>query len=526
MTDVLDIPKLRADDAAQFKEQAQRYFATHPKAQSIVYAIAQYYADEAADAVYPLAVFYPSRNPWWPHRCDWDQAPSDDGARCERCNEGEPHRVHFGSLDSNTDAVLAYSAFCSEYGGGEAGDSEFHDPIWVARREADGGVSVEWVGHLARPFMDFPHAFDDRAYDDAPLPAKPEPAPIPWTAEEQAMVDQVYAHPHDDALRRVLVDHWLEKGDPRGEFGALSFDGKAGTPDRAWLGPLTSVIGYAGAELGRGPFARRVTATFRADDPARPEHHREWATVESLRIAPDAPARFSASMSGLRELHGLTAEGLRALAASGLTGIHTLGVRLGQDAAPAIAEALRGCSALKDLKTLIFEDAPMDAVVAPLVAPFVGRVQRVEVWLAGQTGWEQGTAANILDQLVALPPGLDVAVGHQAASGAQRGLVASARSGDRTVQLDQRGLPNPFDLAPAQQQLARFTVGPLPARVTDVPVAQPRPPAPQPRDEPVGIRVADWTKREVKATSTGAWVLIGFVALFFVALAIARAVLL
>ena len=78
--------------------------------------------------------------------------------------------------------------------------------------------------------------------EEPPLPDRPEPTPKPWTPEEAAMIERLYAAPDDDGLRRVLVDHWLEKGDPRGEFGALSFDGKAVTADRAWLGPLILAI--------------------------------------------------------------------------------------------------------------------------------------------------------------------------------------------------------------------------------------------------------------------------------------------
>ncbi len=523
MTDFLDIPALRAAAAAEFKAQAAAHFAENPNDQSIVYAVAQYFADEAPDAVHELGVTYPSRDPWWPHRCAWE-APPADGSRCRSCSG----RGGFGALESNDEGVYAHAAFCAEGGGGE-GESELHEPIWIARREADGQVSLEWVGHLARPWLDFPNAFADRedAYEPPP-PGLPDPAPIPWTPEEAAMVARIYADPDDDATRRVLVDHWLEQGDPRGDFGSVSFDGKHRTADRAWLGPLTAFVGYAGVEFGRGPFAQHVVARFSTDDPPA---HPEWATVASLRFATGGIQRFVPTMTGLRAVHGVNASGLRKLAEAGLTRIHTLGVRLDEDPQATLAAALAGCSALKHLTTLILEDAPEGVALAPLVAPFAAQLKTVEVWLTGDQGWDGGGASKALGQLVALPSGLDVAVGHQAASGSKRGLVASARSGERTVHLDHRGLPNPSDLAAAQTQLKRFALGPLSPRVTAVPAGPPRTIAPAPVPAPIApipllARPIVQLKEAVVGTSITGWAVIGATLVALLTLLILRLVLL
>jgi|GEM_PF-2925729 len=302
MTAYLDIPGLRAIDEKHFLEAAKKKFDADPRVQSIVLAVAQYFADEAGDAVHTLGVLYPTREPTWPHRCpEENEVAAADGSQCDRCLR---EWNAFGQLDSNLDAVYAYSAYCGEYGGGE-GESWLHDPILVARRELDGGVSLEHVGRIVRPWMDFPNAFVDREDDggEDARPPKPEPAVVPWTAEEAPMVEKIYAAPWDDAPRRVLVDHWLERSDPRGAFGALSFGPKPPRDfDRAWLGPLTAVVGYGGAEFARGPFAHRVSACF-LDVERLKAHvgHREWSTVSSLRFA-IGPVGFSPAMAGLTEV--------------------------------------------------------------------------------------------------------------------------------------------------------------------------------------------------------------------------------
>ena len=137
MADFLDIPALRAADEAAFRKQAAAHFAGSPHAQSIVLAVGQYFADEAPDAVHTIGVIYPSRDPWWPHVCQWGEPPADL-SRCWACAAGKLES--FGTLDSNEDGVYAYSAFCAEYGGGE-GETEFHDPVLIARREPNGEVS-------------------------------------------------------------------------------------------------------------------------------------------------------------------------------------------------------------------------------------------------------------------------------------------------------------------------------------------------------------------------------------------------
>ncbi len=462
-----DVAALRRSSLASFREDAGAYFARHPEMHSLVLAVSQYFADEAGDAVHEHVFAFPTAEPSWPHRCTYDE-PAADGSRCSSCDyEGVPH----GHLDSNSEGVLAWSAFCAEWGGGE-GDPSLADPVAVARRASDGGVEVELVHEVVRPWLDSNHVGEERDsdfWDEETPPAKPEPARAAWTTKERALLDAVYAHPRDDGPRRVLVDHWLEQGDVRGEFGALSFtppassevrarrDELAAVHGRTWLGPLQPAIPVGGATFARGPFPSAVVLSLgEAEDSGIDVEAvmaaEDWAAIEAIRYAGRLQP-FAPTMRGLTTITGVTESGLLALAQSGLAApIHTLGV----------VERPRPGSwshALDGVRTLLIERAGEGLVDFPKL-PGWKALQAVEAWFAlegdDNAAWSDERAATALKLLgPKLPAGASLAVGYHFANGARGGVVAVLRAGQPRVTLERRRFASAEAATNAEAQLTR-----------------------------------------------------------------------
>jgi len=273
-----DVLAMRHASLNQFRERAATYFQQRPDAQSIVMGVSQYFADEAGDAVHEQFVAFSTREPTWPHHCTYDEGPSEDGGWCSSCDPREDNggpSLPWPTLDSNSDAVTAWSALCTEWGGGE-GESALIDPVAIARRADDGGVDLELVHQVVRPWLDdnrAAEARDEEQWDDQPRPPKPEPRRAPWSTEERSLFEGVLAAPRDDGPRKVLVDYWLERGDVRGEFGALSF------------APPAVVEGSRASRATRSGTRPRLARAAPARGLAWRRHLRAWAVrVEGRRF--------------------------------------------------------------------------------------------------------------------------------------------------------------------------------------------------------------------------------------------------
>lgn len=462
LTDVL---ALRADSLKQFREAAEKYLTTHPHMNSMVLGVSQYFADEAGDAVHEKIVAFPHREPTWPHVCSYGEAPPQDGSRCSMCDErtnGE-RELPWGFLDSNTEAVLAWSAFCTEWGGGE-GSSSLVDPIAVVRRAEDGGFDLELVHQTVRAELDDNSVGDSRDeefWDEEALPPKPEPVRAPWTGEERKLFEAVLANPRDDGPRRVMVDFWLERGDVRGEFGALSFETPKTSKDRrrrfeleqehgrAWLGPLQQVVGFGGATFGRGPFAQRVSAALKLDrDNSRVHEIEEWALVESIEFV-GLDRFFSKHMTGLTEVLGLNSEGFRRLAAAELKApIATLG--LVESCPPGELWA----ATASQVKRLIVTNAANTEVILAKGWPekttrqwssLAGwdRLETVEFWFTVESEYEAGDpwnddrATSALRSLGdTLGPNTTLKVGYQFGNGLRGGVIGVRKGGTKEITLE------------------------------------------------------------------------------------------
>lgn len=468
MSEQTDVSALRRRSLEAFRKSAGEYLAQHSDVQSMVLGVSQYFADEAGDAVHERCFTFRTLVPTWPHQCRWGEAQPVDGSRCNQCEEGE--RLPWGELDSNTEAVSAWSALCTEWGGGE-GESERVDPIAIARRGEDGTVELELIHEVVRPWLDDNTAAqqrDEEFWEEEALPPAPEPVRPSWSSDERPLIDAVLAHPLDDAPRRVLVDFWLERHDVRGEFGALSFEPPATAKLRArrlelelehgrtWLGPLQQAIGHAGARFGRGPFAQRVGVTVgdwrHLDDLKDLE---DWALVEAIQFVGDGDAYFSPHMRGLREVGGVSEQGLtELLKVNPRAAIHTLGLRdlpsSGADGPP-----LAGLTTLRLERVHSWSKSSAKSWAD--WAPW-SRLKNVEVWFALQhdevDGWTDGRGAAALRTLSeVMPAGSVLRVGYHAGNGARRGVVARLEAG-ASVEFETRGLANEAAARRAHDHLA------------------------------------------------------------------------
>ncbi len=507
--DQFDLAAVRALALERFKADAAGYFAANPDMHSLVFAVSQYFSDEAYDAVHESVIAFPSRDPWWPHVCgdDDDGVGASDGSSCRNCGPYEAtHRPPHGHLESNSDAVYAWSAFCSEHGGGE-GEPELQDPVAIARRGADGGVELEWVARVVRPWLDTNEVVsrrDGRGWGGVPVKARPEPTRAPWAEAEQPLFEAVLAAPLDDGPRRVLVDHWLERADERGEFGALSFgspatealrarrDVLAARHGRAWLGPLQPFISVASAQFARGPFVSRAVVSFRSDaEQAEAAAVADWALLDAIHFF-DARQSFNTHMRGLREVTGVFAHGLASLVECGLRPpLHAVGLvepvtRGDWLAAPlgAVRRLLIDCEEPRRFQEL----------------PVFSTLEQLEVWFTTPTDEATGFVQPWSDErglmafdlfLPLMRPGASVSVGYALPNGAHAGVVTTVTVGGG-VRVERRMFTSERAVKNAQSRLAALGA-PRPASVEQSPpqpLPLPGPAAPAPPVPAVGVSSA------------------------------------
>ncbi len=125
-----------------------KMFAAHPTANAIVFAVAQYWADEAADAVHDAFVLSTSRDPSWPACCEENDEVFD-----------HPYASEFvgyaSGLNDNSTMITAFASFCAEESSQEAETAQAYTPYAVVRRVPGSGstveVSVEITGQMHRP---------------------------------------------------------------------------------------------------------------------------------------------------------------------------------------------------------------------------------------------------------------------------------------------------------------------------------------------------------------------------------------
>ena len=315
--------QLRASYLETLETCVKEAFSSDASLQSALLSVAQYWADEADDAVHATVIFSERQTPLWPHDCYRDQTDADDAAadvrratdRCKYCDE---RKVSFSWMfDDNGDGIVAFQSCCAE--GGSGGDDESYLPYAVVRRGEGDSLALEIVGGPVRPWLDAepgraPTLNGSRAHD----------------APTATLLAAVYANASDDGPRAVLADHLQERGDPLGEYIALALaKGEAARTEisahasdleaehaRAWLGPLANVAPPERTLFARG-FVRSLHVHL-AEATLGVLAAPEWGTVEELWFLPHGEHAFSRTMRSLRRVGSLGEAGLGRLRASGV----------------------------------------------------------------------------------------------------------------------------------------------------------------------------------------------------------------
>ena len=141
---------------------------------------------------------------------------------------------------------------------------------------------------------------------------------------EEQLIARIADDPQSDVPRLVLADHYLERGDPRGELMSLQLAGSSATARLAELlesqaprmvGSLVNVLAHDSLRFERGRLAA-CNATFHTDDQlAFARGNPLWATVTDL--ATREPSIVAdPMMRSVRRVHGLGIDAFAILCAT------------------------------------------------------------------------------------------------------------------------------------------------------------------------------------------------------------------
>ncbi|MEQ1736993.1 MAG: hypothetical protein ABL886_11400, partial [Rhodoglobus sp.] len=130
---------------------AKKLFAVKPEIRSVMMSVAQYWSDEADDAVHAFAVASERATPLWPHVCAetaWNEENPEPiaGELCESCGSD----LGYFPCDDNGSSIPVFEPYCHEDGSQEESMADNYTPFAIARR-TDDGVAIEFVGTLHRP---------------------------------------------------------------------------------------------------------------------------------------------------------------------------------------------------------------------------------------------------------------------------------------------------------------------------------------------------------------------------------------
>jgi len=135
-------------------------FEKFPRIKAVVFLTAQYWDDEADDAVHPLFLLCKNENPdldlWFEHPYDNSDFLFMDETVDKNLEEMfDVFRWHGpGGWQENYDSIPLFAAFCKE---GAWQDEDYADsylPYAIFRRGLNNSVTTEVVGKMIRPWLD------------------------------------------------------------------------------------------------------------------------------------------------------------------------------------------------------------------------------------------------------------------------------------------------------------------------------------------------------------------------------------
>jgi uncharacterized protein (TIGR02996 family) len=305
-----DSPSAMRDEAIRdiLLPIADAVFAARKDVNSVILAVAQYWNDEADDAVHETIHYSRRHTPIWPHECaHFAEEPTEPSSAdfCRWCGgqmPGHPSNLGWVPWDDNGSAITAFEAYCREGCDQNMSTVEAYLPYAVVRR----GSGVEIVGKPVRVWTDRAQPIDC-------------PAPSPELAE---LLQAVYAAPDEDGPRSVLADYLLEKGDPIGELIALQLRRSKDESQRelldrhgrSWMGEIDAVVAKSTAVFRRGFLTEAEVLFESSDEIARYGSDPRWGTVEKIHFVHLDHQHVDPAMRALRAVSGLSDRALRAVA--------------------------------------------------------------------------------------------------------------------------------------------------------------------------------------------------------------------
>lgn len=343
-----------------------KHFKANPDHQSVLAAVAQYWADEADDAVHLTLLASKSAVPDF-FSSEWDEDATGDTVGVNWSNRP--------SWDDNGLSIRSFQGLCGEGGSQELPSSDQAEPFLLAQRQAKGH-RITWLGRSQRPWLDLPNTalpgfLGEDDGDGEPMDREPLDLVLPaqtLEASDIKCLEAIASDPFAEGPRRVWADMWLARNDPRGTFMQERSPSRAALIDKGefWLGELNRVVPLASAVWEYGSLTEADVAF--SDDTLGLVDSPWWLSVHTLRFSSEDEF-FSKQMRGLRHVRGLTSVGLLALADfEGVSRLESLQVSVSM----AELDALRALP-LKSLKSLSLTIA--DADVSKLKLP-------TSTWLA------------------------------------------------------------------------------------------------------------------------------------------------
>ncbi len=286
-------PAEMRDDAVHriFKRSAQKTFDQYPDAKSALLSVAQYWNDEADDAVHDDVVYSRRHTPLFPHECE-----SREGSGPEFCWYCRRLPDNYLPWDDNGTAISAFEMFCREDCSQDMDVGEAYLPYAVLRRD----MSVEIVGRPVRPWFDLELPGGEPVVDET----------------HRKLLQAVFQDPDNPAPRSVLSDFLIERNDPQGTFMAHQLSKRRDQDPRAaqliaehsaqWLGPIAHVVPRSGRVFGGGLISE-VEAYHRGPNWPRPCLDAiQWGSVRRLHFLDSEGARLSPAMASLAEVSNLS----------------------------------------------------------------------------------------------------------------------------------------------------------------------------------------------------------------------------
>lgn len=368
----------------------KKHFKDHPEHQSVLAAVAQYWADEADDAVHLTLLASKSAVP------DFFSSEWDEDAKGDTVGVGWSNRP---SWDDNGLSIRSFQGLCGEGGSQELPSGDQAEPFLLAQRDAKGH-RITWLGRSQRPWLDLPNAalpgFLGEDDDGDPMDREPLDVVLPAQTLEPADVtclEAIASDPFAEGPRRVWADMWLARNDPRGAFMQERTPSRAALLDKGefWLGELNRVVPLASAVWEYGSLAEADVAF--SDDTLGLVDSPWWLSVHTLRFSSEDEL-FSKQMRGLRHVRGLTTVGLLALGEfDGVTKLESLQVTVSMTE----LDALRSLP-LKNLTslTLTIAEGDLSRLKLPTSAwPKLEHVRLCRAWTPTYE-WdeENGDGAN------------------------------------------------------------------------------------------------------------------------------------